>query len=107
MKGVGFKSMFEEAAKKQQLVTANPEDYYPKLLVSKAKRASLYIFIPIIVSIVSVIVYQNMSGQYDWKDMLIPVISFASLIIFLPISEHWSYRPWQSGARQMERELKE
>ena len=107
MKGVGLQSMFDEARKQQLTLKGSPDDYYPKLLVNKAKRASLWIFIPIMTIIIAVIIYQDMSGQFDWKEMVLPVIAFSSLLIALPISEHWEYKPWQGGARQMERELKE
>jgi hypothetical protein len=43
----------------------------------------------------------------EWKETILPVVTFGLLLIVLPISEEWEYKPWQSGARQMERELKE
>jgi len=99
MKSAGFRDLFAEARKVQVKITGNPDHYYPKLLINKAKRASLYVFIPVVISIVTIIIFHDLNYQYSWQDMVLPVIAFSSLLIFLPISEHWEYKPWQGGPR--------
>ena len=106
--GVGLAKMFNDAKlANKNTKKGDPDHYYPKLLINKAKRASLYIFLPVVGSIITSIIFREIAGQMDWTEVILPVVTFASLLIFLPLTEEWEYKPWQSAARQMERELKE
>jgi hypothetical protein len=106
--GVGLAKFFNEAKENNKdRKKGNPEHYYPKLIIHKTKRASLYIFIPAIVGLVTSIIFHDLKLESNWTESILPVFIFSSLLLLLPISEEWEYLPWQSEAQQMERELKE
>ena len=106
--GVGLAKFFNEAKENNKdRKTGNPDHYYPRLIINKTKRASLYFFIPIVIGLVTTIIFHDLNLGVKWTDSILPVLIFSSLLLFLPITEEWEYLPWQSESQQMERELKE
>lgn len=81
----------------------NPEDIYTKLVISPFRRRQMYTYVFIAFCFFISLVFNNYLANNSWVFILTPVMIIGAVVCFIPKSEEWEYRAWQSQPRQIER----
>ena len=92
----GTKRMFNTTKK------GNPDDFYPKIIIYKAKRAGFLSFCSLIFAAMVLILFVGLQEEMMWTSLVLPLLGLGLLIIIYPVFEEWLYRPWQERAQQVE-----
>jgi len=106
LKGTGFMSRFSLQLNSEP-IRGNPDHFYPKIIVDKAKRWSLISALLISIFVMSAVLFGNQMANYHWTTALGPVLLVGILLCLAPPSEGWEYKPWQATAEQVERHFEE
>lgn len=97
----------QKEQQKNQALKGDPQDFYPKLLIHKSTRR--FVMMSVIFSMLPMtlfVLYHNQNPQITWPMISIPIILVGLLLSLLPMSEEWSYRPWQQEARHFEKHFR-
>lgn len=93
--------------RKERTATSKPEvpedHYFSKILISKPKRATLIVALLAAFFFFSTMIFADQIHGGNWIYLLGPVAFIGFLITLIPLSEEWSYKPWQSFAQKYER----
>lgn len=81
----------------------NPEDIYTKLIISPFRRRQMYTYVFIGFCFFLTLIFRNYMANGNWILVLTPVLVIGAVLCFIPKSEEWEYRAWQTQPRQIER----
>ena len=77
--------------------------FYPRLLIYKARKASLWMYSAMMLVLFGSMLYRHVLLQSEhWTVLVIPIMFFGFLGLLLPPVEEWEYKPWQNKAQQYE-----
>ena len=77
--------------------------YDTKIIIYKSRRRLLILTVLLaIIAMTAAIAYVN-EQEMIWQILIAPAVAVGLLLLTVPASEEWQYRPWQSKPRRVER----
>ncbi len=72
------------------------DSVYSVILVSRAKRASLFFAVFVMVFVLASFLFANLVYDVNWLVFIVPLLLLCSILLIFPVSEEWAYRPCKS-----------
>lgn len=95
--------MSKEAKKNSKNQGSDSDTYYSRLIVTRHKRSQLITYVFVAFCMFAFLIFNNESQDRSWLFILTPVLGIGGVMLLIPTSEQWEYKPWQSQPRQIER----
>ena len=81
---------------------SDEEQYYSQLARNKTMQYGFNVlFIGVYAGLV-LFIFSSLVLNTSWTNLIIPILLLNLPIIFFPLIEHWTYKPWQAKARKYE-----
>jgi hypothetical protein len=77
-----------------------------RLLIYRTRQIFLGIVVCLMTVCFAFFIRAGMEKGSHWIIIGLPLCAFACLLILIPPTEAWEYRPWQSQPKQVEQRLK-
>ena len=81
------------------------EAHYSKIIINKTMRLSFLPIFILLFIIFSGLIFQALVRGESWITLVFPILGMAAMICLFPLTEEWSYTPWQTKAQRYEREF--
>lgn len=88
-------------AKKEASPVKN--EYYSTLIINKTQRIRLYFVLIVLLGFSASYLYNMLMRELPWTSFIIPSSIVLGIILLLPMTEEWEYKPWQSKPQRYER----
>ncbi len=79
-------------------------DFDSKLLIYRSRQILLMSCVFAMTIVFSIILVKNLKDNYPWYALAIPFMGMGLLFLFVPLTEEWEYKPWQSKPRRVEQQ---
>lgn len=90
-------------AKEKKKPTVGDTNFYTRLLVYPKRRFPLLLAVVVYILAFTVLLNQEMTRDTPWLYLVVPIVLAGSLLLFLPPTEQWEYKPWQNSKHKQER----
>ncbi len=79
-------------------------EFDSKILIYKSRRILLTIAVIVMTLVFTWILLKNDKNGYHWFVLAIIFTALGLLFLFIPMTEHWEYKPWQGKPRRVEQQ---
>lgn len=75
-----------------------------KLIIYRSRQVFLILSVIVAAAVFMTMILANERNELPWFAIAMPIIGIGGFFIAIPKTEEWEYKPWQSKARQVERQ---